>query len=107
VNKNILKQAQQMQAQISKAQAELAEMHTEGSAGGGVVKVVLVGGATLESIQISPEAVDPEDVEILQDLIVAAVNNAVTTAQHQTSEKMSSITGGLNVPGLGGLPGFS
>ena len=107
MNKNFLKQAQQMQAQISKAQAELAEMRTEGSAGGGAVKVVLVGGSTLESIQISPEAVDPEDVEILQDLIVAAVNNAVTAAQHQTSEKMSSITGGLNVPGLGGLPGFS
>ena len=106
MNRNLLRQAQQMQARLGEVQAELAQMRTEATAGGGVVKAVVVGGSKLESIEISPEVVDPEDVEMLQDLILAAVNEAVETAQQQASEKMASVTGGLNIPGLGGLPGL-
>ena len=103
MNRNLLKQAQQMQARLGKIQEEIAGSRTEASAGGGVVKAVVVGGTHLESIIISPEVVDPEDVEMLQDLVVAAVNEAVESAQKDAAEKMSAITGGLNIPGLSGL----
>lgn len=103
MNRNLLKQAQQMQARLGKIQEEIAGSRTEASAGGGVVKAVVVGGTHLESITISPEVVDPDDVEMLQDLVVAAVNEAVESAQKDAAEKMSAITGGLNIPGLSGL----
>ncbi len=100
MNKRMMRQAQQMQAQMAKIQEELAEARSEASAGGGAVKVVVIGGSKVESIIIDPEVVDPEDVEMLQDLVLAAVNEALDTAQAEASEKMGAITGGLNIPGL-------
>ncbi len=100
MNKNMLRQAQQMQAQMAKIQEELAEARTEATAGGGVVKVTIIGGSKVESIEIAPEVVDPEDIEMLQDLVMAAVNEAMDTAQAEAAKKMSAITGGLNIPGL-------
>jgi DNA-binding YbaB/EbfC family protein len=96
----MIKQAQQMQARMAKIQEELAETRTEATAGGGVVKVIVLGGSRVENIEISPEVVDPEDIEMLQDLIMAAVNEAMDSAQADASEKMSAITGGMNIPGL-------
>jgi DNA-binding YbaB/EbfC family protein len=89
-----------MQAQMAKIQEELAEARTEATAGGGVVKVMIIGGSKVESIEIESEVVDPEDIEMLQDLVMAAVNEAMDTAQAEAAKKMSAITGGLNIPGL-------
>ncbi len=96
----MLRQAQQMQAQLTKLQEELASARTEASSGGGAVKAVVLGGTKLESIEIDPEVVDPQDVEMLQDLVMAAVNEAMDAAQASASEKMGGLTGGLNIPGL-------
>lgn len=100
MNKKMMMQAQQMQARMGQIQEEIAETRTEASAGGGAVKVTVIGGTKLESIEINPEVVDAEDVEMLQDLVLAAVNEAMDTAQASASEKMSALTGGLNIPGL-------
>ena len=100
MNKNMLRQAQQMQAQMAKIQEELAEARTEATAGGGVVKVTVIGGSRIEAIEIAPEVVDPEDIEMLQDLVMVAINEAMDTAQAEAAKKMSAITGGLNIPGL-------
>ena len=100
MNRKMLKQAQDMQRRLAAVQQELAEARTEGSAGGGVVKAVVVGGSHVESVQISPEVVDPEDVDMLQDLVAAAVNDALENASKQAAEKMGAITGGMNIPGL-------
>lgn len=97
---NVLKQAQKMQEEMEKVQAEVEEKTVESSAGGGAVKVVVNGKKELVSIEIQPEAVDPDDVETLQDLIIAAVNEGVKKAEDMMSEGMSAITGGLNIPGL-------
>ena len=99
----MMKQARKMQEQINKLQEELGSKTVEASTGGGMVKVVATGKRELLSIEISPEVVDPDDVEMLQDLVVAAVNEAVETAQKDAAEKMSAITGGLNIPGFPGL----
>ncbi len=101
MNRNMLRQAQAMQKKIQEMQQEIAEAKSEASAGGGVVKVVVVGGSRVESIEISPDVVDPEDVEMLEDLIMAAVNEAMDNAQELAAKKMQAITGGLNIPGLG------
>ena len=100
MNKRFLKQAQTMQARLAKAQEEMANSRTEATSGGGAVKAVVIGGAKLESLEINPEVVDPDDVEMLQDLILAAVNEAVQTAQDDASRKMKALTGGFNIPGL-------
>jgi DNA-binding YbaB/EbfC family protein len=97
---NVMKQAQKMQADMARAQEELAEERVAASVGGGAVKVVMRGDMTLESVRLEPSAVDPEDVEMLQDLIVAAVNEAMRQAQEVASRKMSAVTGGLSIPGL-------
>jgi DNA-binding YbaB/EbfC family protein len=97
---NVMKQAQKMQADLARTQAELADERVEASVGGGAVKVVMRGDMTLESVLLEPSAVDPEDVEMLQDLIVAAVNEAMRQAQEVASRKMSAVTGGLSIPGL-------
>jgi hypothetical protein len=100
MNKKMMRQAQQMQAQMGKIQEDIANSRMEATAGGGAVKAVVVGGARLESIEIAAEVVDPEDVEMLQDLILAVVNEAMDKAQAEASEKMSALTGGMNIPGL-------
>jgi DNA-binding YbaB/EbfC family protein len=94
----MLKQAQQLQARLQQAQAELERALVEGSAGGGAVKVVMTGKQMVESVEIAPEAA--EDVEMLQDLIVAAMNDASTKVQDVASKKLGGLTGGMNIPGL-------
>lgn len=98
--KNMMKQAQQLQKKMLKAQEELATKTVEASAGGGMVKVVANGSQKIESIVLEKEVVDPEDVEMLQDLILAAVNDALNKSQEMVSSEMGKLTGGLNIPGL-------
>ncbi|MGD2271455.1 MAG: YbaB/EbfC family nucleoid-associated protein [Desulfobacterales bacterium] len=97
---NMLKQAQKLQTKMLKLQEELAEKTVETTAGGGMVKVVANGKQQIVSLQIEKEVVDPEDVEMLQDLILAAVNDALTKSQEMASSEMGKLTGGLNIPGL-------
>ena len=97
---NMMKQAQKLQAQMMKLQEEMAEKTVEKTSGGGMVKVVANGRQQVVSIQIEKEVVDPEDVEMLQDLILAAVNDALAKSQEMVSEEMSKLTGGMNIPGL-------
>ena len=96
----MMKQAQALQKKMMKTQAELATKTVEASTGGGMVKVVATGGQKIESIVIEKEVVDPEDVEMLQDLVLAAVNDALTKAQEMVSSEMGKLTGGMNIPGL-------
>jgi DNA-binding YbaB/EbfC family protein len=101
----LLKQAQQMQADMAKAQEQLKGEVVEASAGGGMVKVKMSGDLVLREITIDPEAIDPEDPELLSEMVLAAVNEAIRTAQELASSKMGGIAGGLG--GLGGLgPGL-
>ena len=93
-------QLQAMQQQMLEAQEALGDQTVETSAGGGAVTVIMNGHQKLESITIDPEVVDPEEIEMLQDLIVAAVNEAVESSQNLAADEMNSITGGLNIPGL-------
>jgi len=97
---NILKQAQQMHAKISELQEEMAGKTVEASSGGGMVNIVMNGKQEVVSVRIEPEVVNREDVEMLQDLIAAAVNEAVRKSQEMVTEEMKKITGGLNIPGL-------
>ena len=97
---NIMKQAQQMQRRMAELQEELGKKQVEASAGGGMVTAVVSGKQQLLGLKIDPAAVDPEDVEILQDLVTAAVNEAIKQSQQMASEEMSKITGGMNIPGL-------
>lgn len=99
MNRNMMRQAQKMQAQLLKVQEELENLTVEGSAGGGVVKVIMTGKQTVESVTIEPEAA--EDVDLLQDLVAAAVNDAFAKTQELAAQKMSTVTGGMNIPGLG------
>ena len=96
----IMKQAQQAQAQMAKVQEELAAETFEASAGGGMVKVTITGDQAVQSVKIDPAAVDPEEVEILEDMIVAAINEAMRVASEKAAAKMQAVTGGLNIPGL-------
>ena len=100
MNMNMLKQAQKMQQDMMRMQQELQEKEYEAKAGGGVVSAVVNGKHELKKLTVDPEAVDPEDVEMLQDMIMAAVNDALESAEQAASQQMSSITGGLNIPGL-------
>ena len=97
---NMLKQAQKLQSKMMKLQEELAEKTVEAAAGGGMVKVVANGRQQVVSIQIEREVIDPEEAEMLQDLILAAVNEALNKSQEMVSSEMSKITGGLNLPGM-------
>jgi hypothetical protein len=98
----MMKQAQQLQSKMLKMQEELAGRTVETSAGGGMVKVVANGRQQVVSITIDREVVDPEDIDMLQDLILAAVNDALAKSQEMVSSEMSKLTGGLNIPGLFG-----
>ena len=97
----MMKQAQKLQSQMMKLQEELADRTVESSSGGGMVTVVANGRQQIVSIQIENEVVDPDDVEMLQDLVLAAVNDALAKAQEMVSSEMGKLTGGLNIPGLG------
>ncbi len=97
---NLQRMAMQMQQQMMRVQQELADARVEGSAGGGVVKATVTGKKDVVSVVIDPSAVDPEDVEMLQDLIVAAVNEAIRAADELEKSKMSAVTGGLSIPGM-------
>ena len=100
LNKNLLHQAQQLQAKMAKMQEELAAETVEATAGGGAVAVVATGKQHIQSITVTPEVVDPDDIEMLQDLVTAAVNEALEKSQHLATQKMGALTGGLNIPGL-------
>ncbi len=99
----LMKQAQKMQQQLMAAQEELASTEVEGSAGGGMVKATVTGAGDLVSLAIDPSVVDPEDVETLTDLVVAAIRDASRTAQELTQEKMGPLAGGLGGMGMPGL----
>ncbi len=105
VNK-MMAQVQKMQQDMQQAQEELAKETITASAGGGVVKATMTGSQELVSIEIDPEAVDPEDVEMLQDMVMAAVNEAMTSSQELASQKLGGITGGLGDMGIPGMPGL-
>ena len=98
MKKNMLRQAQQLQAKLAKAQEELDSALVEATAGGGVVKVVITGKLKIQSVEISPDVAD--DIEMLQDLVMAATNEAIDKAQDLAQKSFSSITGGMNIPGL-------
>ena len=97
---NMMKEAQKLQARMLKMQEELAEKTVESTVGGGMIKVVANGRNQVVSIRIEKEVVNPEDVEMLQDLILAAVNDALTKSQEMVATQMGKLTGGLNIPGL-------
>ncbi|MCD6138652.1 MAG: YbaB/EbfC family nucleoid-associated protein [Deltaproteobacteria bacterium] len=97
---NMLKQAQKLQSKIFKMQEEMAERTVETSVGGGMVKAVANGRQELVSIKIDPEVVDPDDVQMLEDLVVAAVNDALKKAKEMVSEEMTKLAGGFKIPGL-------
>ena len=99
----MLKQVQQMQADMMKAQEQLKDEVVEASAGGGMVTVKISGDLELREIKIDPEAVDPEDVELLQDMVLAAVNEAIRSAQELANRKLGGLSGGLDDLGLPGL----
>ena len=98
INMNMIKQAQKMQQDMQKMQAELEEKEYTASAGGGVVSAVVTGKRVLKSLTIDPEAVDPDDVEMLQDMIVAAVNKATRAAEADMASSMQKLTGGMGLP---------
>ena len=99
----MMQQIQKLQEDMAKTQEALEQETLTVTAGGGAIKVVITGQQHIEAIEINPEVVDPEDVEMLQDLIVAAINEAVEKSRARAAERMSGLTGGLNIPGLGGL----
>ena len=99
-NRFMMRQAQQLQAKLAKAQEELESSTVEGSSGGGAVKVVMSGKQKILSVEISPEVVNSEDIELLQDLVMTAVNEAVEKSQSLVTSRLGEVTGGLNIPGL-------
>lgn len=98
--RQLMAQAQKMQEQLASAQSELAAKHFEGTAGGGMVKVVVSGAQELVEITISPDVVDPDDVELLEDLVLAAVRQAFEAASEAASDQLGGLTGGLDLGGL-------
>jgi hypothetical protein len=101
----IAKMAQQMQAQMTQAQEELREKTLEATAGGGAVRVVITGAQEIRAIEIDRGAVDPDEVEMLQDLILTAVNDAITRSKELERERMSAVAGGMGIPGMPGMGG--
>jgi len=100
MDKKILKQAQQLQTKMLRTQEELANATVEATSGGGAVTVVMTGQQEIRSIKISPEVVDPEDVELLEDMILAAVKEATQKSREMAEKKMGALTGGLKIPGM-------
>jgi len=97
---NMMKQAQKMQAKMAEMQEQLKSETLEASAGGGMVRVVITGDLQIREIAIDPAAIDPDDAEMLQDMVAAAVNEAIRSAQELAGRRMGEITGGMNIPGL-------
>ena len=97
---NLARMAQQMQADMARVEQELQDLRVEGSAGGGVIRAVVTGKQELVSVTIDPGVVDPDDVEMLQDLVVAAVGDALANAKQVAEQKVARVTGGLRIPGL-------
>ncbi len=102
----IAKMAQQMQTQMAQAQQELAETTLEATAGGGAVRVVITGAQEVRSVEIDPSAIDPDEAEMLQDLVLSAINEAIGRSKELERERMGSIAGGMGIPGMPGLPGI-
>ena len=100
MNKFVLRQAQDLQAKLLKAQQELADMTTEVSSGGGAIKIVIDGQQRIRSVSISPEVINAEDAEMLGDLVMTAVNEAIQKSQELATSHLSGLTGGLKIPGL-------
>ena len=100
MNKFVMRQARELQAKLAKAQQELADITIEASSGGGAVKVTINGQQKIQSVKILPEAINPEDVELLEDLVLTAVNEAVAKSQELAAKRLGKLTGGLNIPGL-------
>jgi hypothetical protein len=96
---NMMKQAQRMQAEMARVQEELKDERVEASVGGGAVKVVMTGEMSVESVAIDPVAIDPDDMVMLEDMVAAAVNEAIRQAQDVAARKMAAVTGGLGLPG--------
>lgn len=95
-----MRQAQELQAKLAKAQQELGDMTVEASSGGGAVTVTMNGQQTIQSVKISPEVINPDDVELLEDLVLTAVSEATAKSQELATKHLGSLTGGLNIPGL-------
>ena len=100
MDKRMLKQAQELQAKLLKTQEELGNATIEASSGGGAVTVVVTGQQEIKSIKISPEVVDPQDVELLEDMILAALNEAMDKAKELAAKQLGALTGGLKIPGF-------
>lgn len=98
--KKMMKQAQKMQLEAARAQEEIASMEFEASAGGGMVKAVVTGDMAVKSVSIDPAAVDPEDVEMLEDMVVAAINEALRSAADTSNQRMNALMGSVKIPGL-------
>ncbi len=98
--KNMMKQAQKMQAEMARVQKELEDKEVEATSGGGVVRVVVSGKLELKQLEIDQDAIDPEDKEILEDMILGAVNEGMRKAQEMAASEMQKVTGGLNLPGM-------
>lgn len=95
-----MRQAQELQAKLAKAQQELGDMTVEATSGGGAVKIVMDGHQKIRSLKISPEVIDANEIELLEDLIIAAVNEATQKSQEMAAKQLSSLTGGIKIPGL-------
>jgi len=100
MNRFMMNQAQKLQEKLVKAQQELSKTTIEASSGGGAVKVTINGQRKIQSVKISPEVIDPDDVEMLEDLVLTAVSEAIAKSQELAAERLSGLTGGLKIPGL-------
>ena len=100
MNRFFMQQAQKLQAKLAKAQEELADITVEASSGGGAVTVTMNGQQKIQSVKISPEVVNSEEVELLEDLVLTAVSEALTKSQEVAAKQLGELTGGLNIPGL-------
>ena len=100
MSKFMMKQAQKLQAQLARAQEELSNLTVEASSGGGAVTVVMNGQQQIQSVKISPEVVNPEDVEMLEDMVLTAVSEAIAKSQEAAAKQLGGLTGGLKIPGM-------
>jgi len=100
MNKFIMHQAQKLQEKLAKTQQELGNITLEASSGGGAVKVTINGQQKIQSVKISPEVINPDDIELLEDLVLAAVSEAIAKSQELAAERLGGLTGGLKIPGL-------